>query len=269
MTVPICDDLRIGGTLSATGIAGGTSINGTAYSITDWSQVFGTVGMSGRAVEVFGRPGSVLAGDMLPNSRFPTLNLAILDRNQTGGLTEPTSEEQKQANTDAFLAIAASRNPVPLEVDMPDGTKRFLLVQNLDAAPIRQPRRLRTISVPLYAQWGLWREGGQQSSDVISGADTLVVAGAEEIYDPVLTFAAAGTFTHTGLGWAIQATAGTFPLIVDLGNRTVTQGGSPAPNRIRRTVIAGQGRIWGWFEVGNNAVNSSSSVTVTWRDQYQ
>jgi len=269
MAIPTCDDLRLGGTLSATGITGGTSINGTAYSITDWSTIFGTVGMSGRPVEVFGRPGSVMAGDMLPESRFPTLNLAILDRNATGGLTEPTWQEQKQANTDAFLSLASSRSPIPLEVDMPDSSKRFLLVRNIDDAPIRQPRRLRTIQMPLYAEWGLWRAGDTQSSDTINGADTLVVGGEMPIYDAVLTFSGNGTFTHTGLGWAITIAGATGAVTVNLGTRTVTQGGNPADNLMRRTVVAGQGRIWGWFDVGNNAVNSTVSVGVTWRNQFE
>ena len=39
-----CDDLRLGGTLSATGITGGLSINNTALSIEDWSGVLGHPG---------------------------------------------------------------------------------------------------------------------------------------------------------------------------------------------------------------------------------
>jgi hypothetical protein len=266
--MPTCDDLRIGGVLSSTGIAGGTSINGTAYTITDWSEIFGAVGMSGSPVEVFGRPGSYFAGDGLPSSRFPTLNLAILDRNTSGGLTEPTFAEQKEANTDTFLAIAASRSPVPLEVTMADGTERYLLVRNLDDALISQPRRLRTISIPLYAEWGWWHAGGNESTDTINGADTLVVGGSVPVYDAVLTFAGDGTFTHSTLGWAIEVTGSGGPVTVDLGARTVTEGGNPAPNRIRRTVVPDMGRVWGWFTVGNNSVSSDVSVTVTWRNQY-
>lgn len=35
--MPTCDDLRIGGTLSATGITGGTSVNNYGISVEDWS----------------------------------------------------------------------------------------------------------------------------------------------------------------------------------------------------------------------------------------
>ena len=264
-----CDDLRLGGTLSSTGITGGVSINGTAYSVTDWSSIFGTAGLSSSQVEVYGRPGAFTAGDLLGLPYSFNLDLAILDRNSTGGLSEPTYPEQLQANTDAFLALLASSSPQLLEVDMPDGTSRFRRVTNFFPAPIRQPRALRTITAPLADNWPYWHEGGNESTDTITGADTLVVGGNVDVYDAVLVFAGDGTFTHSTLGWAIEVVGSSGAVTVDLGNRTVEEGGNPAPNRIRRTVVPGSGRVWGWFTDGNNSVTSDVSVVVTWRDQYQ
>jgi hypothetical protein len=264
-----CDDLRLGGTLSGSGITGGVSINGTAYTITDWSTIFGTAGVSSEQSQVFGRPGAILTGDLLGLPYYLDLNLAILDLDTSGTLTEPTLAEQKQANTDVFLALLASQTPQYLEVDMPDASTRFRRVQNLAPAPIRQPLELRTIGAPMTDNWPYWHEGGNESTDTISGADTMVVGGNVNVYDAVLVFAGDGTFTHSGLGWAIQVIGSSGAVTVDLGNRTVEEGGNPAPNRIRRTVIPNQGRIWGWFTPGNNAVTSSASVGVTWRDQYQ
>lgn len=262
-----CDDLRLGGTLSSTGISGGLSINNTAYSVEDWSTIFGTPGLSGSQVQVFGRPGAITAGDLLPQFRSFTLRLNILDRDASGGLTEPTGPEQLQANTDAFLALLGSRTGEYLEVDMPDGTSRFLLVRNLQAAPIAQPRKLRTIRAPLETDWGLWREGGNENNETISGAGSITIAG-ETVYDAVLEFSGDGTFTHSGLGWAIEVTGSSGTVTVDLGARTVTEGGSAATNRIRRTTVPGMGRVWGWFPTGSNSVTSSVGVDVIWRDQY-
>lgn len=262
-----CDDLRLGGTLGPTGITGGLSINNTAYSVDDWSTIFGTPGLSGSQVQVFGRPGAVTTGDLLPQFRAFTLSLNLLDRDASGGLTEPTAAEQLQANTDAFLSLLGSRTGEYLEVDMPDGTSRFLLVRNLQPAPISQPRRLRTIRVPLESDWGYWREGGNQNSDTINGAGTVSIVG-ETVYDAVLVFSGDGTFTHNDLGWAIEVTGSSGPVTVDLGARTVTEGGNPATNRIRRTPVAGMGRVWGWFVNGANSVTTDVSVDVIWRAQH-
>lgn len=263
-----CDDLRLGGTLSGTGITGGVSINGTAFSITDWSTILGTAGLSSSQVQVYGRPGATTTGDQLGLPYYFDLSLAILDRNTTGGLTAPTPAEQLQDNTDQFLALLSSQTPQLLELDMPDGSKRFRQVRNLSPAPISQPRALRSISAPMTDDWAYWHEGGNESTDTINGADTLVAGGNVNIYDAVLVFSGDGTFTHSTLGWAIEVVGSSGAVTVDLGNRTVTEGGNPAPNRIRRTVIPNQGRIWGWFTPGNNSVTSTVSTTVTWRDQY-
>jgi hypothetical protein len=125
---------------------------------------------------------------------------------------------------------------------------------------MRQPRRQRSISVPLESPMTFWKAGGNQSTDTISGADTLVNGGNREVYDAVLVFASDGTFTHSGLGWDLTITGSTGAVTVDLGARTVTMGGNPADNLLTRT-----DRKWGWFLPGNNSVTSTVSVGVTWR----
>jgi hypothetical protein len=261
--MPTCNDLRIGGTLSATGIANGVTINDTALSVNDWSQILGSPGMSGQIAQVNGRPGGYVAGDRLGLPRFPILNMTINDLDHSGGLTEPTFAEQKQANTDQFLGLITNPAGNYLELDMADATKRFLYVYNLDPAAISQPRRQRTIRVPLQSTTTFWREGGNQSSDTISGADTMVVGGNREVYDAVLVFSGDGTFTHSTLGWTIQIIGSSGAVTVNLGARTVTEGGNPADNLLRRN-----NRKWGWFTVGNNSVSSTVSVGVTWRSAW-
>lgn len=261
--MPTCNDLRLGGTLSGSGLTGGVSINDTALSVADWSNILGSWGMSGAVQVVNGRPGGYLSGDLLGRERYPTLSININELDHSGGLTEPTWQEQKQANTDEFLALITDPAGNYLEVDMPDGTTRFLFVYNLDTAPISQPRRQRSINVPLVSPMPYWKAGGTQSTDTISGADTLVNGGNREVYDAVLVFAGDGTFTHSGLGWELEVVGSSGAVTVDMGNRTVTEGGNPADNLLRRT-----DRSWGWFTPGNNSVTSTVSVGVTWRASF-
>lgn len=256
-----CNDLRLGGTLSGTGITGGTSINNTALSVQDWSGLLGNPGLAYTPFEVAGRPGAFLVGDGLPRARLLNLNMQITRWGPVDyGLVEPTEEEQLVANTDAFLALLQS--PQYLEVDMPDLTSRFLQVTSIDPSFIEQPRRNRAISVPLQGS-AYWREGGSQSTDTLNGADSLAVGGNANVYDAVLVFAGDGTLTHSGLGWSLEIAGSTGAVTVDLGNRTVTQGGTPAEELLIRN-----NANWGWFVPGANATSSDVSVGVTWRDAY-
>lgn len=260
--MPTCDDLRIGGTLSATGITGGVSINGTALSVADWSGILGHSGFRKTPLDISGRPGVRVTGQGLPRGRFLNLSLNVGDLNPQGTLT--VSEcEQKQANTDSFLSYLADPDGSYLELDMPDSTKRFIYVYAQDPSFVAQPLKLRTIRTPLTSSLAYWHVGGNQSSDTISGADTIVAGGNVAVYDPVLTFAGDGTFEHTGLGWELEIAGSGGAVVVNLGTRTVTEGGVPSPNLLRRN-----NRDWGWFEPGNNAVTSTVSVGVTWRNQY-
>jgi hypothetical protein len=119
-----CNDLRLGGTLSSSGISGGTSINSTALAVADWAPIFGIAGFSVQALEVAGRPGVVYSGDGLGRGRFFNLPMTVTRYGPNLTLVEPTECEQMWANTDTFLDLVTSPNY--LEVDLPDGTTRFL-----------------------------------------------------------------------------------------------------------------------------------------------
>ena len=258
-----CDDLRLGGTLSAAGLTGGTSINSTALSVANWSRILGSPGISGRVQAINGRPGGFVSGDQLGKSRFPILSMQITDSDASGGLTEPTRAEQKVANTDVFLGLISDPDGQYLELVMADGSLRFLHVRQLDASPLMQPRKLRTMRVPLVSTGPYWKAGGQESTQTISGADLMAFGGNREVYDAELVFAGDGTFTHSDLGWTIEVDGSGAAVTVDLGLRTVIEGGTDALNRIRRN-----NRKWGWFTPGANNVTSDVSVVVTWRASY-
>jgi hypothetical protein len=258
-----CNDLRLGGVLSAAGLTGGTSINSTALAVADWSQILGSAGMSGRVQVINGRPGGVVSGDLLGRERYPILSMHITDRDAAGGLTEPTTSEQKVANTDVFLGLITDPDGQYLELVMADGSLRFIHVRDLSPAPIIQRRRSRRIRVPLVSTFPYWKAGGQESTQTISGADLMAFGGNREVYDAVLVFAGDGTFTHSDLGWSVEVTGSGAAVTVDLGARTVTEGGTDALNRIRR-----DSRKWGWFVPGSNNVTSDVSVEVTWRSSH-
>lgn len=262
-----CSDLRLGGTLSASGITGALSINDTAIGVADWAGLLGTPGITGSAQVVNGRPGMFLAGDQLGRPRFFGLNIRIGRLGPNGTLTEPDANHQVWENTDDFLTAVQVPETL-LEVDLPDGTSRFLRVTNLDIGLSTFHQKKREFSIPLVSDWPYWRAGGQEESDVVSAPVSITVGGRKNVYDAVLVFSGNGTFTHSGLGWAIQVLGAAGPVTVDLGARTVTEGGLAAQNRIRRTPVTGQGRVWGWFTPGANSVTSSVSVTVTRRAQF-
>lgn len=258
---PTCNDLRLGGTLGATGITGGTSINNTALMVDDWSGLLGNAGLAYTPFEVTGRPGAFLVGDGLPRARLLNLNMRISRWGPTNyGLVEPTEAEQLVANTDSFLALLQASQY--LELDMPDLTKRFMQVTSLDPSFVAQPSRSRLISVPLQGS-SYWRAGGNQSTDTISGADSLVTAGTASVYDAVLVFSGDGTITHNTLGWSLEIDGSAGAVTVDLGNRTVTQAGIPAEHLL---IISDAN--WGWFTPAANSVTSDVSIGVTWRDSF-
>ncbi len=258
-----CNDLRLGGTLSASGLSGGTSINSTALSVANWSQILGSAGMSGRVQMINGRPGGFVSGDLLGKERYPILSMQITDHDASGGLTESTRYHQKVVNTDIFLGLISDPDGQYLELDMADASLRYLHVRNLGRSPLMQPRKLRTMRVPLVSVGPYWKAGGQESTQTISGADVMSFAGNREVYDATLVFAGDGTFTHSDLGWTIQVTGSGAAVTVDLGARTVVESAATAINRIRRN-----NRKWGWFTPGANNVTADVSTVVTWRASY-
>lgn len=255
-----CDDLKLGGTLSATGITGGVSINGTAYSVSDWSGILGHTGYRKSPIEVRGRPGVVLAGESLPRGRFFSLELNIGRLDPTGVVAAGSPEEQLVDNTDLFLGMLADPDPKPLELFLPDSTSRFIMVEAIDPSTVIQPARNRSISAPLVGS-AYWSEGGNEDTDTITGADSIVVGGKAKVYDAVFTFNADGSISTSEWDLTISGSTGT--VVVDCGARTVTDGGTPAPNILRRTSEA-----WAWLTPGTTSITSTTSVGVTWRNKY-
>lgn len=262
-----CDDLRIGGTLSGSGISGGISINGSRFFVSDWTGLLGHVGYDRRLVQVAGRAGGYVVGDGTPDVRIHTLNLGVTRWDETGrgGLTEADEGNQLQANTDLIQQYLADPDGFYLERDMADGTTRFVHSYAIDPFPISQ-RTWRRMSAPLRSDTPFWRQGGTQSSDSLSGSDTLTNAGNARLYDAVLTFPSTGaTLASSALGWSITTASTSASVVVDLGARTVIRGST---NVDALLTLGGDG-TWPYFVPGDNSVTvTGSAIGVTWREPW-
>jgi hypothetical protein len=255
-----CDDLRIGGTLSSSGISGGQSINNSGIAVQDWSGLFGHVGYTLTAARVNGRPGVTLVGDALPKERYLTLNLALINARRTGGSVLSTTGGYLWANTDLILQYLADPTGFYLEVDDPIAT-RFVFCNAPDPATIDYLRAERRAVIPLIASEPYWKVGGTETTSTGTGAGTVTITGNVNVYDAIISFSGAGNYVNSAAGWTLTVSAA---CIVDLGNRTVQVGGVNSDNLLTSRTD----REWGWFIPGANTISRSVTSTVTLRSQY-
>lgn len=256
-----CDDLRIGGTLSASGISGGISINNSGIAVQDWSGLFGHVGYSSVGAKVAGRPGVMLVGDALPKERFLTLSLAFTQAKRTGGSTLASPGAYLWSNTDLILGYMADPLGFYLEVDDPLSTTRFVHCNAPDPASIDYLRQERRAVFPLLATQPYWKVGLQESTNTTNGAGSITNSGNVTVYDAILTFSGAGSFTNSTAAWTLTVSAA---CVLNLGTRTVTVAGVNSDNLL----TARTDQAWGWFLPGANTIATTVSVTTTYRSQY-
>lgn len=256
-----CDDLRIGGTLSATGISGGVSINNSGIAVQDWSGLFGHVGYSSFAARVAGRPGITLVGDALPKERYLTLNMAFTQAARTGGSVQSSRGAYLWNNTDTFLGYLTNPTGFYLEVDDPLSTTRFVFCNAPDPTAIDMFREERRAAFGLVATHPFWKVGGTEITATGTGAGTITNVGNATVYDAIISFSGAGNFINSTAGWTLTVSAA---CIVNLGLRTVTVGGVNSDNLLTgRTAQA-----FGWFVPGANTISRSVTSTTTLRSQW-
>lgn len=256
-----CDDVRIGGTLSSSGISGGQSINNAGIAIQDWSGLFGHVGYSLSPARVAGRPGVVLVGDALPKERYLTLNLAMTQKRRTGGSVLGSAGAYLWSNTDLILGYLADLLGFYLEVDDPLSTTRFVHLKAPDPANVDAFRNERRAVIPLIADEPYWKVGGTEITSTGTGAGTVTNTGNATVYDAIISFSGAGNYVNSTAGWTITVSGA---CVVDLGNRTITVAGVNSDNLLTSRTD----REWGWFLPGANTISRSVTSTVTLRSQY-
>lgn len=256
-----CDDVRIGGILSASGISGGVSINNAGIAVNDWSGLFGHVGYSSTAARVAGRPGVTLVGDALPKERYLTLNLAMTQKRRTGGSVLGSAGEYLWSNTDLILGYLVDPTGFYLEVDDPLSTTRFVFCNAPDPTSIDLLRNERRSIIPIICGEPYWKVGGTEITSTGTGAGTVTNTGNATVYDAIISFSGAGNYVNSTAGWTITTTGA---CIVDLGNRTIQVGGVNSDN-----LVSGRtDQAWGWFLPGANTISRSVTSTLTMRSQY-
>lgn len=256
-----CDDLRIGGTLSASGITGAVSINNAGIAVNDWSGIFGHTGYTVVPARIAGRPGVTLVGDALPKERYLTLNLAMTQMQRTGGAVQSSPGAYLWHNTDTVLGYLTDPTGFYLEVDDPLSTTRFVFCNAPDPASIDLLKNERRSVIPLVASEPFWKVGGTETSNTGTGAGSITNTGNATVYDAILNFSGAGTYTNSTAAWTLTVSAA---CIIDLGNRTIQVAGVNSDNLL----TARTDQAWGWFLPGSNTLSRSVSVTTTFRSQW-
>lgn len=264
MAVP-CVSIKLGGTVTDAGITGGIDIGDMRYQVNDWSNLWGSIPIRAAHQRIGGRAGRLLTGPKLPDWRLLTLNLRSMPWDPTGGYTDGaayTDEECGQIIENLLTMVGLFGDGDPLVIEWVVDTARSLYLEawTLTAAPVITQGKHRLISQTLEASYPYWKEDVLQT-DTISGADTITNPGTAEIFDAILVFSGAGSFTNSTTGQVITTTAAAE---IDVNNHLVLSGGVDVDG-----VAQVDGNQWMRFRRGVNNVVSTVSVDVKWRPAYK
>lgn len=260
----ICEDIKIGGTVTAGGITGGTSVSNYALMVADYSNLWGNVAKRAAAVRSIGQPGGVVTGLEIPDYRISTLTLRSTNLDATGGTA---TAQQLWDNQDTLTSLFTAAGGSVLEWILP-AESRWTRFYTLQSAGVQVVGKYRTLSIPLTGVWPYWQSDTQQSQ-VVNGAGVSISIGGtvQRIYNPTIVFSADGTFTDNTSGLAITVTGSGAPVTVardtTTGRWTALEGGSPVPGKLS---IADPRWI---FLTRGGTFTSTVSCTVYWRNQWE
>jgi hypothetical protein len=267
-----CDRIRIGGTVSGSSITGGTTIGGQDIAITSYSGLQGFPGRRGQVAETLARDGGGRPNDWDYRPRLLTLNVAAYDLGADGsfdmGITERC--EQLEANIDTLMGLVNgdTDGDVVIERDMADGSTRWISGIVLEAFDLNEGPIFGAGAAAYQATVFVrcphpWWQSETLNTQTISGAGTVTVAGNVRLSNPVLTFAGDSVLSMPG-GVSLSVVGSSGAVVVDVGNRTVTEAGAPADSLLRPSH-----RYWARLDVGSNAVNrTGANIDIDWRDQW-
>ena len=196
----ICEDLKVGGTVGAASITGGTSVSNHALMVADYSSLWGIAGKRATPQPVIGQPGSVISGKELPDVRILTLSLRATDLTTVGGAPTATN---LWANQDTLTSLFTASGGVVIEWILPTES-RWIRAWALTSSPqFIQGGKYRLLAIPLTAPWPYWRSDTEQSVVVNGAAVAAGIGGTvERIYDPSIVFSGDGVFTDDTSGGA-------------------------------------------------------------------
>lgn len=263
-----CSRLRLGGSISGSVLTGGTIIDAAGIAITSQSGLFQFPGFRGLNPQLLGSDGAFHRTGKAVRPKVITLNFRAYGRDATGIVTT-TKREHLEANLDSiFSLIAGAGERAILERDMADGTTRWIYIQVLNPASyIRAPffnSEMGAYDLPVIAtaHYPFWQSEVQTTTVIPAGAGTIVNAGNARISNMSLAFAAAGSITNDPDGDVVTATAA---VTVDVGEKTISNGGAPTPGRVSPF------NREHWFRTGAGSVAvtvATTTVTAIYRSHW-
>ena len=197
-----------------------------------------------------------------------TLNFRGYGRDATGIVTSSVREHLEVNMDGIFELIAAAGEQAILERDMADGTTRWIRIQIMQGVAFSEGpffnNEMGSYDLPVFAlaAYPFWQSETQHTQVVTPGADTIVNAGNARISNGSYAIAGAGSFTNDDDGDVLTATAA---VTIDVGAKTISNGGSPTPGRMDPP-----NRDF-WFRLGPGTTNVTAATvntTVVYRDHW-
>jgi hypothetical protein len=272
MTLPTeCQRLRIGGTVSGSIVTGGTVIETYGSNLLTWNGLLGQPGRQGRNYRSLGSDGTQRRSSKDYDERLITLELVAYDRDDTGTITSPDGAcGELFDNIDMVGGLLdAAGEAFILERDLPDGSTRWIAAEVLTASswrrgPVFGPGATSyAITVFATAHYPFW-QSDTLHEQVVSGAINISNAGNARISNMELVYAGDAVLTHVDSGDTLEVAGSSGAVTVDVGAKSVTEGGTPAGG-----LLIPSRRYWMRWGTGTVALNrSGANVTARWRDHW-
>lgn len=267
MTVP-CVSLNLGGTVTDSGITGGTDIGDWRYQVDDWSGLWGSIAIRGQHLKINGRAGRTMTGSRLPDWRLLTLNLRSMPWDTSGGFSGGAGYTDVECgqiieNLLGLTGFFGDGSPLVIEWQIDTSRSLYLEAYTVQAAQVTTQQSHRLLSQPLEASYPYWRQADIET-DTISGAGTITNPGTAQVWDAVYVFAGNGSYTNSTTGQVMTIAGASGAVTVDTLNRTVKQGGVDADGLL--TVTTSQ---WMRLAKGVNTITTTVSVDTKWRPGYK
>lgn len=238
--IPVpCQRIRIGGTVSGSTISDGTSIQTAGIFVSTLTGLMGHPGRRGGNSAIPYLDGQLRRSRKFSRPRQLTLTVEVRDRDSVGAITYGEGRGRHwEENMDTLLRLLdGAGESVIIERDMSTGDTRWIEAEMLVGAAFAQGFRGGThqtyVAVfPLEAAYPYWQTE-LQNTIAFGGGFTPI--GNATLANPVLSFTGNGRVTHNQTSDYIEISGGSgfgTPILVDVGARSVTQGGADRSNRL-------------------------------------
>lgn len=215
---------------------GSLALRDAAIDIIDTSGWEGFPGRRGSNIEIPGVTGSFFVRDKPYPERSFSLALVVFPWDSTGAVTT-TPGQHIQTNIDTLFDELTANVLISVQKSVDAGPTREALcevVNTIDVGPYGSHPYARAFVVQFNVPDAFWRELPQITGE---GPPSTTPGGNAPVHDPVVTLNG-GTDTRltntTNGDWVeITGALGGTPVIIDVGARTVTQGGTPIKDRFR------------------------------------